>query len=345
MVIIAGGSGTRLWPLSTPEYPKHLLSVGAERTLLQSAYDRATQLSRRVYVIPEVGHWRHVKQQLPDLKKSSFVVEPARRGTANCVAAALAHIRRHEKDFTEPIAFMAADHYIRNTSGFVHSFHIAEAVSRQGQHLVLIGVEPEYPATGFGYIEKDSVYNEQSFVYRVKSFTEKPDYANAQKYLASGNYLWNCSYFVGSLRAFEAAMEAHAKVLYANYQRLLAAKNVKAYTNIYLSLTSDTIDYALIEHVPDLLVVPATFDWLDLGSYSDLHKAVARDEAGNFIMGDRVYADDVENSFMANQSDQPLAVIGLDNVAVVSTPHGVLVTRKDLAQKVGDISKRIMGRP
>lgn len=338
-VIIAGGSGTRLWPLSTPNYPKHLLSLTGTRSLLQHTYERAMAIGDSVYVIPEANHAQHVKQQLPELEEDAFIIEQGRRGTASCILAALCRVAsKHDKD--EPIAFLAADHYVRDTDGFAHSFKIAEEASRNEGRIVLVGVEPDYPSTGFGYIQKDGVFDDKSFVFNVNSFKEKPAYEKAKKYVKSGNYLWNCSYFVGSVNTFVASMKQYAPELYKEYKRLCATKTEAEYNKVYLSLENVAIDYALMEKVKNLLVVPATFDWMDLGSYADLHKAVESNEQGNHIQGENIEISGVENSFIQNHEAKPLAVIGLDNVAVINTPHGILVTRKDLAQQVGEISKR-----
>jgi mannose-1-phosphate guanylyltransferase len=158
-------------------------------------------------------------------------------------------------------------------------------------------------------------------------------------YVKSGGYLWNCSYFVGSINTFQKAMKTYAPDLLTNYEKLKIAKE-KDYESTYLALENISIDYALIEKVKDLLVVPASFDWMDLGSFSDLYKAVDRDEQGNHVHG-RVETEEVENSFIQNHEDKPLAVIGLDNVVVVNTPNGIVVMRKDLSQKIGDVSKRL----
>jgi len=338
-VIIAGGSGTRLWPLSTPDYPKHLLKVGGDDlSLLQNTYKRAKRLTDRIYVVSEAGHIEHVRSQLPELSDESFIVEPARRGTANCIVAALVHVSKNAET-DEPIAILSADHYIRDIDGFVHSFKTASETSAQTSRIVLVGVEPDYPATGFGYIEKGELIDVQTFVFNVKSFKEKPDYNMAISYLASGKYLWNCGYFVGSINTFKNSMEHSAADLFSNFQNL-SETNSDNYTNTYLGFESNSIDYALIEKVTDLLVVPASFDWMDLGSFSDLHKAVESDDKGNYIHG-KVETEDLTNSFIQNQEDKPLAVIGLDNVVVINTPNGILVARKDLAQEVGEISKRI----
>lgn len=338
-VIIAGGSGTRLWPLSTPAYPKHLLKVdGDTRSLLQNTYHRAKELGSHVYVVPEVSHSHHVKQQLPELPEEAFVVEPARRGTASCVVAALAHMHdKHDPD--EPIAFIAADHYVRDTSGFAQSFKIAGEASKREGRIVLVGVEPDSPAVGLGYIQKGELLDKDALVYNVHSFKEKPAHEVAQEYVRSGNYLWNCSYFIGSLKTFEKNMKDHAPGMYANYQALKQAKTSQDYEDTYLSFEPDTIDYALIENVDDLLVMPAAFDWKDLGSYSDLHKATESDELDNYVVG-KAQLEDVENAFIHNDEDKPLAVVGLDNVVVVNTKDGILVARKDLSKKIGEVSKR-----
>lgn len=343
-VIIAGGSGTRLWPLSTPDYPKHLLKInGGERSLLQSTYDRAHKISSAVYVLTEASHSDHVKEQLPELSEQNFVIEPARRGTASCIVAALHHVSgKHNAD--EPIAVLSADHHIRDIDGFIHSFKVAGEASNKDGRIVLVGVEPDYPAIGFGYIQKDGLFDEESFVYNVHSFKEKPMYEIAKEYVKSGNYLWNCGYFVGSLDTFKKHMEKFAPELAKNYELLLAAKTPEDYEKTYLDFENNTIDYALIEKVDDLLVVPAAFDWMDMGSYGDLHKAVESDENGNHVHGNNVETQGVENSFIQNYEDKPLAVIGLDNVAVINTPQGILVTRKDLAQQVGEVSKRITNK-
>jgi len=340
-VIIAGGSGTRLWPLSTPAYPKHLLCLVGERSLLQYTYERGRVISDTVYVLPEASHAEHVRKQLPDLPQEAIIVEPKQRGTANGIILALDYVKRMGHPDDEPIAFLWADQYVRDTAGFAHSFKTAETVSRQTNRIVLVGVEPDYPATGFGYIQKDGLFDEKSFIFNVHSFKEKPTYEVAQQYVKSGQYLWNCGYMVGSLQTFDKTIGHYAPDLYKNYQRLQAAKTVAEREQVYLSFSSQAIDYALTEKVDNLLVVPATFDWLDLGSYSDLHKASESDEKGNHVRGDNIEVDSVEQSFIQNHEDKPIAVIGLDNVVVVNTKNGLLVARKDMAQQVGELSKRL----
>jgi len=343
-VIIAGGSGTRLWPLSTNNYPKHLLKVnGDTKSLLQNTYSRVKKISSQVYVITDASHSRHVAEQLPELNAEQIVIEPARRGTASCIIAGLERIARHT-DANEPIAFIHADHFVRDTKGFSHSFKIAEDIAQETDRIVLIGIEPDQPSIGFGYIEKGDIHNDERFVYNVAAFHEKPDFDTAQSYIQSGNYLWNCGYFVATPQAFHEAMQQNSPELHTGFTTLKEAKSPDDYEAAYLALEDIAIDYALIEKVPDLLVVPAAFDWMDLGSYADLHKAAISDEAGNHSLGDHIEIDGVENSFIENHEDKPLAVIGLDNIVVVNTPNGIVVARKDMSKEIGAVAKRIQAK-
>jgi len=341
-VIVAGGSGTRLWPLSTPDFPKQLLKLTNEKSLIQNTYERAKRISGEVYVVPDISHAHHIREQLPELDDDHFVIEPGRRGTANCIVAALAHVsRRHGSE--EPIAFVSADHHIRDVDGFAHSFGIAAEVSASQGKIALVGIEPTYPATGFGYIERDGDIKGFTNVYQVESFKEKPDFNTARKYMTSGRYLWNCGYFVGSVSTFLGAMSKYAPELKERYDQLSKIEDSKSdeYRETYLGFESDTIDYALIEKAKDLAVVPAGFDWMDLGSFNDLHQANVSDEAGNYLKGDKIYTADLENAYVQNEESKPIAVIGLDNVVVVNAKDGILIARKDLSQKVGDIAKQI----
>lgn len=342
VVIIAGGSGTRLWPLSTSDYPKQLLSLTGEESLVQATYSRAKRMANDIYVVPDISHAHHIKEQLSELDDEHLIIEPGRRGTANCIIAALAYIaKRHDHD--EPIAFLHADHHIRDTAGFVRSFQLAAKVSQKQRHITLIGIEPTFPATGFGYIEQDGEIDDTVNVHRVESFKEKPNFSTAKKYIASGKYLWNCGYFIGSINVFLGEMDRCAPKLKQNYEALSSQEEgSKEYQEMYLGFTNEAIDIALIEKAKDLAVVSAAFDWKDLGSFKDLHEANESDEKGNHFRGDEIYIDEVENTYVRNEEDKPLVVIGLDNVVVVNTPNGILVSRKDLSQKVKDAVQKIV---
>lgn len=343
VVINAGGSGSRLWPLSTPEYPKHLLTLTGKESLLQNAYQRAKQLSSDIYIITEASHAHHVKSQLPELSSDAFVIEPARRGTAGCLLAGLYQVqRKHDKN--EPIAFLHADHVIRDVEGFVYSFQLAAESSKEHHKITLIGIEPDEPSSAFGYIQKEQKVLDSGLLYSVKGFKEKPDFELAKEYLRSGKYLWNAGYFVGSVATFENALQKFSPEWFEYYQKLVAAKTEKDYKDTYLTLESDAIDYMLMEKDPELLVVPASFDWMDVGSFSDVYKALEADVRGNHIDARKIAIEDVENSLIINQEpEKQIGIIGLDNVVVINTKHGLLITRKDQDQKVKQIVEKLKG--
>ncbi len=340
-VIIAGGSGTRLWPLSTSDYPKHLLKLVGERTLLQSAYDRAVRIGNTVYVVTEASHAHHVKDQLTDLPEENFLIEPGRRGTGNCIVFALDIIgRRHDRD--EPIAFVHSDHHIRDIEGYARSLESAAEASVESDKVTLIGIEPTFPATGFGYIERDGIVGETA-AFSIESFKEKPDFETAKSYVHAGNYLWNCGYFVGSVSTFLKEIKRVAPGLQTSFEVLSAVSEPlgEDYNDAYLSFPDLVIDYELAEKSDNLAVVPANFDWMDIGSFKDLHEANESDESGNYFKGKAIYDDELENAYIQNEEEKPVVVIGLDNIVVINTPDGILVARKDLSQKVKDAVAKI----
>lgn len=342
-VIIAGGSGTRLWPLSTPQKPKQLLALTSGRTMVQQAYDRAKKLGNTIYVVAEASHAEALRAQLPELPDEAFLNEPGRRGTAHCIVFALDYIARHH-DKSEPVAFIHSDHNVRDLNGFARSFRTAARVSTENDEIVLIGIEPTFPSTGFGYIERDGAVDEAAGVFNVQSFKEKPDYETALQYVSTGNYLWNCGYFVGSVDTFVSEMQQSAPGLEQSFNRLAAIPEhgSEQYNQTYLELDNQVIDIALIEKAQKLAVVSASFDWMDIGSFKDLHDVVPKDKAGNYTGGENVHLIEVENAYIRNEEpNKPVAVIGLDNVVVVNTPDGILVARKDMSAKCGDIAKKL----
>ncbi len=327
-----------MWPLSTPEHPKHLLKLTNDKSLLQNTYERATIVADDIYVISEASHIEPIYDQLSMLPRNHIIVEPDRRGTASCVIMALAHIKKYHLE-DDPIVFMHADQHIRDTQGFTEAVGRASKLASEFQRIVLLGLEPTHPAIGFGYIERGSLAHSNHQVYDVKSFKEKPDHSTAERYIAAGRYLWNMGYFVATLRVFEQSIQNHAPQLWKDYQSLLHSTSQSEHDLFYLGFRGKAIDTALIEKVPDLLVTPGTFDWMDVGSFPDVHRLNLQDELGNTIQG-RVAIESVTNSLIRNDTDLPLAVIGLDNIAVVCTPNGIVVTNKSYAQKVGDVSKQ-----
>jgi len=340
VVIIAGGSGTRLWPLSTHDYPKHLLKLTNDLSLLQNTFARVQQLTDtdRIFVVSEASHAHHVAEQLSGLPSENILVEPARRGTASCFLLALDAIKRRGLD-DQAIFFLWSDHMIRDQRGFATTAHHAAELAEKTGKMVFVGVEPTYASTGLGYMEKgDRLQDGFKNAFELRKFVEKPDKKTATHYLRSGDYLWNTGYLMATLSTVEREIKANSKRLAEDYEALQKSGDKE---KTYLGFESEPIDKALSERVSDALVIPGAFDWLDIGSFHDLHGVSDQDDSGNYIHGDNVELEQVSNSYVRNEQDLPVAVIGLDNIAVVATKDGFLVTNKTSAQKVGEVSKRL----
>ncbi len=340
-LINCGGSGSRLWPLSTPEYPKHLLKVSHnpdDGTLLQETYNRVKDFVEDAYFITEAGHADEVKKQLGGVDDDHIIIEPARRGTASCLLIALDHVRERHDENT-PLIFMHADHVIHDKEGFQETIAHAADSSIEFDAITLLGLEPTYPSTGFGYIEqgKRKSDEQEKDVHEVAMFKEKPDRKTAEKYVREGKYLWNMGYFAAPLRIFVETMKNDSQAMYKQYMSLVEADDKTA---AYLDFEDDAIDYALMEPASNLHVVPGNFDWIDVGNFQDLHSISPQDEDNNAVKGEGVEIEEVGNSFVRNDTDTKVAVVGLDNVAVVVTDNGILVTNRNYAHKVGDVSKR-----
>lgn len=343
VLIVAGGSGTRLWPLSVPEYPKHLLNITGDKSLLQNTFDRAKRVTSvdKIYISTEASHSEHVIEQLPELTPEQIIVEPARRDTMPCIMNAVQFIStRH--DHEEPIASIHADHHIRDATGFAQAIRLAGTVSKDHSRITLLGMEPHQPDTKYGYIQKDGQFDEGNFVYKIGSFKEKPEYEVAKKYFESGDFLWNMGYFVAPYEVFAQKIKEHADSHWAQQlEKLEKTTDKQERDKIYLDFEKQAIDIALMERVPDLLVMPGTFDWMDVGSFDDVHKVSLQDQDGNAVKGSDVHLLDTQQAYVRNECDRPVAVIGMDNVVVINTEHGVLVMRTDQSQKVKEIASKL----
>lgn len=328
--IIAGGEGTRLWPLSQPHRPKHLLPLVDDKSLLQNTYCRAQQLSDQIFVISEASHAEQVAEQLPDLPTDHLIIEPARRGTASCIILALARLSK-VVSLDESIVFLHADHHIVQSQQFFAAVREAIVVATKLKTIALIGLRPTYPATGFGYIEQGLAVSGDAF--EVKSFHEKPDLVLATNYLKRGNYLWNLGLFAGTFAVFINMMEKFAPELARVYQELAEAKDRDSEHSIYLKAENQPIDTALIEKINGAVVVVGKFDWADLGSFGDLYEVLSS-EGQNVYKGALVEMLDCDNSMVLGHSDRPIVAIGLQNIVIVDSPDGLLVVEATQAQRV-----------
>ena len=338
IVIIAGGQGTRLWPLSTNHKPKHLLSLTNEKSLLRNTYERVQKLTDKVYVIPEQSHADQILEPVPGVDKDHLFIEPGRRGTASCVLLALAKLQAKYGD-GEDVAFLPADHHITITTPFIASVKLASTSPKQKTTTSLIGLNPTYPATGFGYIkmgERAEGLNDAE-VFEVDSFVEKPDQATAEEYVRSGQYLWNLGLFAGPIKSFVKACREHSPDLYAGYKSLASVINERDKLDAaYMNLPNEPIDTALIEKVPNLLVIPGAFGWADIGSFSDLHEVLGT-KADNVVRtdGNETSLMDCDGCLIMNtNTGKPVITIGLRDIVVIDTPNGTLVCHKRRSQDI-----------
>ncbi|HET8522628.1 MAG TPA: sugar phosphate nucleotidyltransferase [Thermomicrobiales bacterium] len=348
-VIPAGGSGTRLWPLSRATRPKFLLPLLGERSLLRQTWDRLEPLTApdQTLVVCGPAHAAAIARQLPDLPDSNLLVEPSPRGSGPAIGLAAALIAR-----VDPNAIMgsfAADHDVSDEPAFHAAVRAAMAAARDGW-LVTIGLTPTRPETGYGYIERtDDVVNEtgDGTAFRALRFVEKPDLERATEYVASGRFLWNASMFVWRVQTLLAEMKRQQPELYAGIMRIAAAWGTPAQERItaevWASLAESTIDHGIMEHAERVAVVPAEMGWSDVGDWHGLGELVAQDHLGNSVKGDLVQYDS-HNSVVWSETGRLVALVGVENTAVVDTEDALLVVDRRRAQDVRQIVEQLKAR-
>lgn len=349
-VILAGGGGTRLWPLSRTQFPKQFLSLLGEQTLLQQTVLRlGTMVSpQRMWIVTGKDHQLMVQTQwaaLPGMvaRAAHVLTEPMGRNTAAAIGLAATHIQH-----SDPAAVMIvlpADHWIERHSTFVSLLQEA-AVLAEHDFLVTLGIVPDRPETGYGYIKRGSVLAQQpgqTAAYQVERFVEKPSLPVAQEYVASGLYYWNAGIFLWRAATILQEIATYMPALHAGLQEL--ARNLDktntddALATIYQRLESVSIDYGVLEKSSRLVVVPADIGWSDLGEWTTIHRLSPQDERGNTLRGEIVALEN-ENSFVYS-SRRPVAAIGLKNMVVVDTEDALLVCPQDRVQEVKTVVQRL----
>ena len=343
-VVLSGGAGTRLWPLSRELYPKQLLPLTGEHTMLQETVLRLKGLAVAApVVVCNDAHRFVVAEQLRAINApaQSIVLEPAGRNTAPAIAlAALAAVGTSESDAL--LLVLPADHVIRDVSAFQDAVQIAAAAARSGK-LVTFGVVPHSPETGYGYIERGEA---EGSAWRIARFVEKPERPKAEEFLARGGYYWNSGMFVfgarvylNELRRLAPDIAAACEQAYTSAQRDLDFTRIDAAS--FAACRSESIDYAVMERTGSAVMVPLDAGWSDVGSWSSLHAACKADADDNVIRGD-VLAEDTHGSYLHAES-RLVAVVGLNDHVVVETKDAVLVAPRDRVQDVKELVARIKG--
>jgi mannose-1-phosphate guanylyltransferase/mannose-6-phosphate isomerase len=334
-VIPAGGAGSRLWPRSRRSTPKHVLPLsGSGQPLLRETYERIRPLAAEVYVLTEQRQVPLIREILPELKADQLIVEPAARGTTN--ALGLAAMTLAEEDPEAVMISIPADHVVRGRDAFRAAVRRAAAVAEASGELVTVGLLPRYPATGFGYIEaREPVTVARVRALRVARFVEKPDAARARRFLAAGDFYWNLAMFGWRVGAFLEELKLHGRVHHTGLQRVLAARrrgDEEAAARAYARLPNEVVDRTVMERTHRLLLVPAGFEWIDVGSWTELADLLRQDAHGNVVEGEHVLID-TESCFISAPG-KLVATIGLRDFVIVDTPDALLVCPKSRAQDV-----------
>lgn len=339
-LIMAGGSGTRLWPLSRELRPKQALKLVGERSMFQHAVDRLDPLYSpdRIFVVTRQEHVELLAGQAPQLPLDHFIVEPEGRGTAPAIGLAAVHLRRHDPDAV--MAVLTADHFILQTDEFRKALAAGMQAARQDV-LVTLGITPTGPSTGYGYIEQGERWGDlDGFqVFRVARFTEKPDLDTATKMFASGRYSWNSGMFIWKVEQIMAEFARQMPELFAGLLRVESAIGTPGYLDtigaVWPNITRQTIDYGVMEGASDVVVVPVDMGWSDVGSWGSLIELLPADENGNIVVGDHLCID-VNDSLIFGES-RPIALVGVQDLIVIDAGDAVLVCRRDQEQRVREL--------
>lgn len=340
-VIMCGGSGTRLWPLSRAQFPKQFLPLVNETSMLQDTLARLPSEHKAPVFICNEDHRFLVAEQVKQTSstQSTILLEPKGRNTAPAVALAALNALTDNEDAL--LLVLAADHVIKETDKFHQAVSVATVAAEQGK-LVTFGIVPTHAETGYGYIQKGSTQRgqQENDIYQVAKFVEKPNIEIAQGYLDSGDYLWNSGMFLfKASRYIEELEKFRPDILSACRASMVKVEKDLDFTRpereSFLQCDDESIDYAVMEKTEDAVVVPLDAGWSDVGSYSALWEVCQQDDQHNVIKGD-VIAHDTSNSYIHSQN-KLIATLGVNNLVVIDTPDAVLIANKDKVQNVKEI--------
>ena len=331
-VIPAGGAGTRLWPRSRRSTPKHALPLGGGgRPLLRDAYERATAVADEVFILTEDGQREIIAGVLPEVDPVHMIMEPIARGTTNAYGLAALTLVEHNPDAV--MLTLPADHVVRGKTQVARAVRTAVRAAAETESIVAIGLKPTFPSTGLGYIHAPR--RGPAGTYRVARFVEKPDLATARRLLKSGGYYWNLAWFSWLLPVFVEELERHAPLHMKGLRQVVEARNagnLQAAAEVYAKLPVEVVDRSVMEKTDRLLLVPAEFEWADIGNWAELAERVRADASGNSVEGESILID-TRNSVVLGDR-RLIAAIGLEDVIIVDTEDALLVCPRSRAQDV-----------
>ncbi len=341
LVIMAGGVGSRFWPMSTPDRPKQFIDVlGCGRTLLQLTVDRFAGICpiENIWVVTSDKYTAQVRQQLPDIPEDNILKEPCRRNTAPCIAYVSWKIKARNPRAN--IVVTPSDHVVMNVKEFQRVIRSAMSFTEDSDAILTLGMKPTRPETGYGYIEADltvaSAVNKE--VYRVDSFKEKPDLQTAEHYIRHDNYFWNAGIFVWNVNtivnAFRVYQPAIASIFEGMAHLYFTPGEQTAINTEFPNCENISVDYAILEKAEEIFVLPADFGWSDLGTWGSLHERMTKDLAHNVTIGPNIHLYDTANCIVHTTEEKKVVVQGLDGYIVAEKDDTLLICKLSEEQRI-----------
>lgn len=340
VAIMAGGIGSRFWPVSRTKYPKQFIDIlGTGKSLIQWTYHRFKKICppENIYFITNHSYVDTLKEHIPELSEENIISEPSRKNTAPC-AGYFAH-KMMQLNPEANIIMSPADHLIMDESAFEATVNDALKFVNDHKALLTLGIKPTRPDTGYGYIQHESKEEEEN-VYRVKTFTEKPSLELAREFLKSGDFLWNSGIFVWNVKAIMEAVEKHLPEMNEVFLQATDVYNTPEETavmsELYAHCTNISIDYGIMEKASNVFVIPSNFGWSDLGTWESAYENSEKDYLRNAVHGKNVMIIDAANCMVKAPQDKLVVLQGLENFIVVDTPDILLVCERNREQQIKD---------
>lgn len=344
-VIMAGGVGTRFWPRSREKSPKQLLEILGKGTMIQNTLKRVESFvhPKNTFVVTNRIQKAMVMKQLESLPEENILVEPVGRNTAACIGLAALHAK--QLDSSAVMVVLPADHIIQNVEEFTRVVKLAAETAYDSKSLLTIGIKPTHPETGYGYIQMFTENGDHNpylskGVYKVKTFAEKPNVQTAERFLASGDFLWNSGMFIWRVDVILQEIERCLPELFAELKQIEPAIGDPSYQStlekVYGMIRGISIDYGVMEKAERVYVIPGDFGWSDIGSWDEVYRLSGKDEQGNSFTG-KVLQIDTKSSYVYSP-EKVVATIGVEDLIVVNTPDALLICKRGRSQDVKEIA-------
>ncbi|HLF50813.1 mannose-1-phosphate guanylyltransferase [Flavobacterium sp.] len=343
-ILMAGGVGSRFWPVSTTEFPKQFHDMlGSGETLIQKTFSRLSKLipAENILILTNEKYNDLVLEQLPMVKQEQVLLEPAMRNTAPCILYASLKIKKQNPESLMVVA--PSDHWIEDEVAFIENLRQSFDFCAKENALMTLGIQPTFPNTGYGYIEFDKL--DENPIKRVSHFREKPDYATAKEFIESGNFLWNGGIFIWSVKAIIEAFEKFQPQMYALFLKGYESYNTNAEVDFindtYALAENISIDYAVMEKADNVYVLPATFDWNDLGTWGSLHEKLPKDDYNNAVVNATVILENASNNIIRTEGTKLIVIDGLNDYIIVDKDDVLLIYPKNKEQEIKSIVSKI----